>query len=148
MKAIKATMVLLIVAMVGVAVAQDKEAASMHDQMELGQEHLQQMLSHLLLDDDYESIVQGAEMLTKHAKEIRASKPSQWAEPMPKGEFFENYALHLESSSRNLKVVVEEMQRERAAGKKGSEYLRPNAAVFFGQAVTMCVNCHNKFRTD
>lgn len=148
MKAIKATMVLLIVAMVGVASAQDKEAASMHDQMELGLGQLEQMLNHLLLDDDYESIVQGAEVLVKHAQEIRASKASQWAEPMPKGEFFENYALHLESSSRNLKVVVEEMQREQVAGKKGSEYLRPNAAVFFGQAVTMCVNCHNKFRTE
>jgi hypothetical protein len=148
MKAIKATMVLLIVGIVGVVAAQDKEAASMHDQMELGLEQMEQMLNHLLLDDGYESIVQGADMLTKHAQQIRASDSSQWSEPMPKGEFFENYALHLESSSRNLKAVVEEMQREGAAGKRGSEYLRPNAAVFFGQAVTMCVNCHNKFRTE
>jgi hypothetical protein len=65
---------------------------------------------------------------------------------MPKSDYFQSYALHLESSSHNLKVVAEEIEREQAAGAERSRYLRPNAAVFFGQIVSMCANCHNQFR--
>jgi hypothetical protein len=148
MKAIKAITALLIVAIVGGVSAQDQATAPIGEKMRVSLEKMEEMLTHLLLDDRYDLIIEGAEGLSEHAKMIRESDSSQWTEPMPKGEFFENYALHLESSSRNLKGVVEEMERQRAAGAKGSEFLRPNAAVFYGQAVTMCVNCHNKFRKD
>ncbi len=98
------------------------------------------------LRQDWDKTIKDAELLTKHAQAIRSLDPSQYTKEMPKSDYFQSYALHLESSSHNLKVVAEEIERERAAGAERSRYLRPNAAVFFGQIVSMCTNCHNQFR--
>jgi hypothetical protein len=146
MKATAAIPVLLVIALTGSAIAQDREAGSIPEKMKLNLEKMDAMLSHLLLDERWDAIIEDAGLLMKHAQVIRALDPSEYSDEMPKSDYFESYALHLESSSNNLKVVTEEIERERAAGGQRSEHLRPNAAVFFGQAVTMCVNCHNQFR--
>jgi len=146
MKAIKAITVLLVVAVMGSAFAQAQEAGDIKEKMKISYEKMGEMLGHILLDENWDQTIKDAELLTKHAQAIKSLDSSQYTKEMPKSDYFHSYALHLESSSHNLKVVAEEIERERAAGTEKSRYLRPNAAVFFGQIVSMCANCHNQFR--
>ena len=146
MKAINAILVLLVVAVVGSAFAQDLKTDVVKETMKINLEKMGTMLDHILLDEGWDAVIKDAEQLKQHAQVIKNRDPSQYVEEMPKKDYFQSYAFHLESSSQNLKIVAEEIERERAAGSKKSGHLRPNAAVFFGQITSMCVNCHNQFR--
>jgi hypothetical protein len=146
MKSMKAMTVLFVVVVMGSAFAGAEEADDLKATMKMNYEKMGEMLGHILLDEDWDQTIKDAELLTKHAQAIKALDSSRYTKDMPKSEYFESYALHLESSAHNLKVVAEEIERERAAGAERSRYLRPNAAVFFGQTVSMCANCHNQFR--
>ncbi len=146
MKAVNTVLVLLVVAVVGSAFAQDQEADDIKEKMKINYEKMGALLDHILLDQGWDAVIEDAEQVKKHAQVIKTLDPSQYVEEMPKKDYFHSYALHLESSSHNLKIVAEEIERERAAGAKKSGHLRPNAAVFFGQITSMCVNCHNQFR--
>jgi cytochrome c556 len=146
MKSIKAITVLFVVAVIGSAFAQAQEAGDIKEKMKINYEKMGEMLGHILLDEDWDQTIKDAELLTNHAQAIKTLDPSRYTKDMPKSDYFQSYALHLESSSHNLKIVAEEIERERAAGAERSRYLRPNAAVFFGQIVSMCVNCHDQFR--
>jgi hypothetical protein len=146
MKATNAITVLFVVAVMGSAFARAEEAGDIKQEMKVNYEKMGEMLGHILLDEDWDQTIKDAELLTKHAQAIKSLEPSRYTKDMPESDYFQSYALHLESSSHNLKVVAEEIERERAAGAERSRYLRPNAAVFFGQIVSMCANCHNQFR--
>jgi cytochrome c556 len=146
MKATNAITVLFVVAVMGSAFARAEEAGDIKQEMKVNYEKMGEMLGHILLDEDWDQTIKDAELLTKHAQAIKSLDSSRYTKDMPKSDYFQSYALHLESSSHNLKVVAEEIERERAAGAERSRYLRPNAAVFFGQIVSMCANCHNQFR--
>jgi hypothetical protein len=146
MKSINAITVLFVVAVMGSAFAQTEETGDIKQEMKISYEKMGEMLGHILLDEDWDQTIKDAELLTKHAQAIKSLDSSRYTKDMPKSDYFQSYALHLESSSHNLKVVAEEIEREQAAGAERSRYLRPNAAVFFGQIVSMCANCHNQFR--
>jgi len=146
MKSINAITVLFVIAVMGSAFAQAEEAGDIKQEMKINYEKMGEMLGHILLDENWDQTIKDAELLTKHAQTIRSVDPSGYTKGMPKSDYFQSYALHLESSSHNLKVVAEEIEKERAAGTERARYLRPNAAVFFGQIVSMCTNCHNQFR--
>lgn len=118
----------------------------MKKNMKLNYEKMGEMLGHILLDEDWDKTIEDAELLAQHAQAIKGLDSSKYTKDMPNSEYFESYVLHLESSAHNLKVVAQDIEKERAAGAERSRYLRPNAAVFFGQTVSMCVNCHNQFR--
>jgi len=146
MKSIKAITVLFVVAVMGSAFAQAEEATSVKEKMKVNYEKMGEMLGNILLDKNWDQTIKDAEVLTQHAQEIKALDSSRYAKGMPNSEYFQSYALHLESSAHNLKVVAEDIEKEQASGAERSRYLRPNAAVFFGQTVSMCVNCHDQFR--
>jgi len=146
MKSIKAITVLFVVAVVGSTFAQAEEASGIKKTMKVNYEKMGEMLGNILLDKNWDQTIKDAEVLTEHAQEIKALDSSQYTKGMPNSEYFQSYALHLESSAHNLKVVAEDIKKEQASGGERSRYLRPNAAVFFGQTVSMCVNCHDQFR--
>jgi cytochrome c556 len=146
MKVMTAIPVLLVVAVVGSAIARDNETDDIKEKMKINYEKMGEMLDNILLDDNWDVIAEDAGVLKQHAQVIKAIDPNRYTKGMPKSEYFQAYALHLESSSQNLKVVAEQIERERASGAEKSRHLRPNGAVFFGQAVSMCTNCHNQFR--
>jgi hypothetical protein len=146
MKAIMAISILVVVAVIGSAFALAEEASETKKTMKMNYEKMDDMLGHILLDKDWDETVKDAELLAQHAEEIKNIDPSRYTKGMPKGDYFQSYAMHLESSAQNLKVVAGEIETEQATGAERSRYLRPNAAVFFGQIVSMCVNCHNQFR--
>ena len=146
MKSIKTITVLSIVAVMGSLLAQAEEPSGIKKQMKINYEKMSDMLGNILLDKNWDKTIQDADLLAKHAQEIKALDSSRYTKDMPNSEYFQSYALHLESSANNLKVVATDIEKEQASGAERSRYLRPNAAVFFGQAVSMCVNCHNQFR--
>jgi hypothetical protein len=146
MKSTKAITVLFVVAVMGSVFAQAEEPSGIKEKMKINYEKMSDMLGNILLDKNWDKTIQDAELLATHAQEIKALDSSRYTKDMPNSEYFQSYALHLESSANNLKVVAEDIEKEQASGAKRSRYLRPNAAVFFGQAVSMCVNCHNQFR--
>jgi hypothetical protein len=146
MKSTNAITVLFVIAVVGFALVGAQAADELKKNMKLNYEKMGDMLGNILLDKDWDETVKDAELLATHAQEIKNLDSSKYTKDMPKSEYFDSYALHLESSAQNLKIVAEEIQKEQAAGGERSRYLRPNAAVFFGQTVSMCVNCHNQFR--
>jgi hypothetical protein len=144
MKIITAIPVLLVIAVVGIAFAGDQQV--LKDSMKVNNEKMGEMLENILLDESWGETAKDAAILEQHAEVIKALDPSEYTKGMPKAEYFHGYALHLQSSSHNLKVAAEEIEKEVASGADRSAHLRPNAAVFFGQAVSMCTNCHNQFR--
>ena len=137
MKAINAILILLVAAVVGSTPARGQEADAVKEKMKINYEKMGAMLDHILLDEGWDTIIKDAEKVIEHAQAIQALDPAQYVGEMPKKDYFKSYASHLESSSRNLKVVAEEIESERATGATKSGHLRPNAAVFFGQITSI-----------
>lgn len=146
MKTMAAILLLLVATVAAGAFARDEGAGDVTGEMKINREKMVEMLDLILLDKGWDVIIEDAKTLIEHARVIRNVDPSQYAKGMPKSDYFPSYALHLESSSYNLKVVAENIEIERSTGAEKSTHLRPNAAVFFGQIVSMCVNCHDRFR--
>ena len=143
MKLTTAMLCVAIIAAAGVLSAQGQEKAGLRQVMGPNFENMNDMLLHILVDEDYGTVSEDAKRIVKHAQLIRKVGPSK---DMPDVSYFKNYANFLEAHSTGLGIVAETIQAEERLGAERSAYLRPEAAMHFGQIVTMCVSCHNRYR--
>lgn len=138
-----ASILLLLVSAVWIPSAQAQEKpAELKELMGPNFETMSDMLSHILIDEDYRAVLEDARRIRRHAQLIQGFNGSK---EMPAGSYFQNYASFLEAHATGLSLVAETIERERLQAKR-SEHLRPQAAMHFGQMITMCVSCHNRFR--
>jgi len=142
----KLTTVMLCVAIIaaaGVLSAQGQQKAGLRRVMGPNFENMNDMLLHILVDEDYGTVSEDAKRIVKHAQLIRRVGPSK---DMPDVSYFKNYANFLEAHAMSLGIVADTIQREENAKAERSVHLRPQAAMHYGQIVTMCVSCHNRYR--
>ena len=123
--------------------AQGQQKAELKQLMGPNFQKMSDMLQHILVDEDYAMVSKDAELIIRHARMIRNADPSK---QMPNPSYFQNYANFLEAHATSLQNVADAIQLETRTHAERSEYLRPQAAMHFGQLVTMCVSCHNKYR--
>lgn len=111
-------------------------------------ENLQLILSNLIAFD-YGNLRERIKTINEHALELE-----KFPRGIVKSEFnrrrFVGYACGLESHSRNLLTVLEELikhdKQQSQAGMMNIDHLRVVAAQHFGQIVTTRVLCHNQVR--
>lgn len=143
MKITAAILLVLVTSALGIAAAQGQAEPQLKDFMGPNFQRMRDMLYHILVDEDYAAVLEDTEHITEHARRIRALDP---VKGMPEDSYFQNYATFLETHSKSLGIVAGNLLREAAHPEQRSLHLRPQAAMHFGQIVTMCVSCHNRFR--
>ncbi len=142
MKALLLMSCLATVFFAGSLYAQQEGTDYVQQKMAINFAKMTSILNHLLIDENYEVIIQEANAIEEHAKWMKKRIP----ELRKDNEFFEGYVLQLESNATNLKAIAKRIYKERGLGNKSSEFLRAQASAHFGQMVTMCVSCHNTSR--
>lgn len=109
-----------------------------------------QLILKNLITSDYKKLPGKIEVIHEHAVHMGKSPPdgvnTEFARKM-----FINYAYSLETQSRNMLTVLEELIKhdQKTPQKKGKlniDYLRVVSARHFGDMITSCVLCHNQFR--
>ncbi len=143
MKLTTAMLCAAIIAAAGVLSAQGQEKAGLRQVMGPNFQNMNDMLVHILVDENYGAVSEDAKRIVKHAQLIRKVGPSK---DMPDVSYFKNFANFLEAHATSLGIVADTIQMEARAKAERSVHLRPQAAMHFGQIVTMCVSCHNRYR--
>ena len=143
MKLIPLVLLLVAISSAGILYAQAQEKGDLKQVMGPNFETMSDMLLHILVDEDYGIVSEDAKRISKHAQWIRKVGPSK---DMPEVSYFKNYANFLEAHAMSLEIVADTIQREERAKGERSLHLRPEAAMHYGQIVTMCVSCHNRYR--
>lgn len=103
------------------------------------------ILYHLLVDEDYAAIGKDADVIVGHAKWLQNLEPSHKVGLATAAEF-DAFALQLEGNATNLKLVAENLEKDKKANGLSVKHLRPAASMLYGQSLTMCVSCHQSFR--
>ena len=101
------------------------------------------ILTNLLLDHNYEEILESAELIASHAEHLQTLNPEK---TMQDRKTFQSYATQLKGHVENLAIIIRYIQKENKAEGESNTFLRPVAASHFGHVVTMCVSCHNQLR--
>lgn len=105
---------------------------------------LQSILVSLVMAD-YSAVPPQVEKIEEHADQLTHNVP-EIAEA--DRDRFVSYAYNLKTHASDLQAIVGVLQ-EHDSGKQqlGTDSLREAAAAHYGGMVTMCVACHNRFRT-
>lgn len=144
MKVSASILLLLLVATApAITAAQGQDEPPLRQVMAPNFERMRDMLYHILVDEDYAVVLEDTEHIVEHARFIRARDP---VKGMPENSYFQNYATFLEAHATSLGNVAKALLDEDVDPAHRQTHLRPQAAMHFGQIVTMCVSCHNRFR--
>jgi len=100
------------------------------------------IMAHLIVDENYQPVVNDCAQISAHAKDIFEKSPSKDPASIKR---FQSYALQLEANADILKVLAEKIQKSNEE-KLDTGTLKKTAALTFGQIVTSCVSCHQEYR--
>jgi hypothetical protein len=102
-----------------------------------------------LISSNYAAVPDQVKLLEDHATWLTENVPESARGDRDR---FVTYAYNLRGHAIDLRTIVEQLiEHDKASattGQLATDGLREAAAAHYGGMVTMCVSCHNRFRTQ